>query len=71
VDDPAALAAAAQRLLIEPGLRQRLGEGARARAIAEFDHRAMARRSVEIYRAALAGATVAPHPRDPNLAAVS
>ncbi len=59
VDNPAALAAAAQRLLTEPGLRQRLGEGARARAIAEFDHRTMAERSLEIYRHILAGGTSA------------
>jgi glycosyltransferase involved in cell wall biosynthesis len=71
VDDPPAIAAAARRLLEEPGLRDRLAVAARARAIAEFDHRAMARRSVEIYRAALAGATVAPHPRDLNFGAVS
>ena len=37
VDDPAAFAAAARRLLEEPGLRDRLAAGARARAIAEFD----------------------------------
>ena len=33
VDDPAAFAAAARRLLEEPGLRDRLATGARARAI--------------------------------------
>jgi glycosyltransferase involved in cell wall biosynthesis len=55
VDDPAALAAAAQRILAELGLRQRLAEGARARAITEFDHRTMAQRSLDIYRCVLGG----------------
>jgi rhamnosyl/mannosyltransferase len=53
MNDPPALAAAAHRLLDEPGLRDRLVIAAKARAIAEFDHHAMARRSVEIYRRAL------------------
>jgi glycosyltransferase involved in cell wall biosynthesis len=56
MNDPQALAAAARRFLEEPGLRDRLAVVARTRAIAEFDHRAMALRSVEIYRAVLAGA---------------
>jgi rhamnosyl/mannosyltransferase len=56
VDDPAALAAAARRLLEEPGLRDRLAAGARARAIAEFQSEVMGRRSLNIYSAALAGA---------------
>jgi rhamnosyl/mannosyltransferase len=55
VDDPEALAAAARRLLEEPGLRDRLAAGARARAEAEFDHRTMARRSLEAYRRVLCG----------------
>jgi rhamnosyl/mannosyltransferase len=50
VNDPAALAAAARRLLAEPGLRERLAANARARAIAEFDHRLMAQRSLASYR---------------------
>ena len=41
VDDPAAFAAAALRLLEEPGLRDRLAAGARARAISEFHCDAM------------------------------
>jgi rhamnosyl/mannosyltransferase len=49
VDDPPALAAAARRLLQEPGLRDRLAAAARARA-AEFDHRVMAERCLAIYR---------------------
>jgi glycosyltransferase involved in cell wall biosynthesis len=49
VDDPNALAAAANRLLTEPGLRDRLAAAARERAIREFDHRTMAERSLNIY----------------------
>ena len=41
VDDPVAFAAAARRLLEEPGLRDRLAAGARARAISEFQCDAM------------------------------
>jgi glycosyltransferase involved in cell wall biosynthesis len=53
VDDPAAFAAAALRLLDEPGLRDRLAAGARARAIAEFHCDAMGRRSKELYSTVL------------------
>lgn len=49
INDPVALADAAQRLLNEPGLRDRLADGARRRAIEEFDHRVMAQRSLDIY----------------------
>jgi rhamnosyl/mannosyltransferase len=49
VDDPAAFAAAARRFLDEPGLRDRLAAGARARAIAEFQCEAMGRRSIAFY----------------------
>ena len=56
VDDPAAFAAAARRLLEEPGLRDRLAAGARARAIAEFQSEAMGRRSLALYSAMLAAA---------------
>jgi rhamnosyl/mannosyltransferase len=59
VDDPAALATAARRLLDEPGLRARLAEGARARARAEFDHLGMARRTLDLYREVLAEAGAA------------
>ena len=51
VDDPAAVARAANRLLAEPGLRDRLAAGARERACREFDHHLMGRRSLELYRA--------------------
>jgi rhamnosyl/mannosyltransferase len=54
VDDPAALARAANRLLHEPGLRERLRDGARARACGEFDDRVMARRTLDAYRRTLA-----------------
>jgi glycosyltransferase involved in cell wall biosynthesis len=55
VDDPIALAESANRLLTEPGLRDRLAAAARERAIREFDHRTMAERSLNIYRHILAG----------------
>jgi glycosyltransferase involved in cell wall biosynthesis len=54
VDDPMALAQASLRLLTEQGLRERLSVAARERAIAEFDHRTMALRSLSIYRKVLA-----------------
>lgn len=55
VDDPAAFAAAARRLLDEPGLRDRLAAGARRTAAERFDHRVMAEHSLAIYRAAVNG----------------
>lgn len=62
VDDPIALAKAACRLAAEPELREELSRGARERACAEFDHRLMARRTLEVYRALLpsGGASAAP-----------
>jgi glycosyltransferase involved in cell wall biosynthesis len=54
VDDPAAFAAAALRLLEQPGLRDRLAAGARARAIAEFQCDAMGSRSMALYSTTLA-----------------
>jgi glycosyltransferase involved in cell wall biosynthesis len=50
VNDAAAFAAAANRLLNEPGLRNRLAAGARQRAIGEFDQTIMAERCEAIYR---------------------
>lgn len=50
VNDPAALAAAAKRLLEAPRLRERLAAGGRMRAASEFDHCVMAERSLEVYR---------------------
>ncbi len=54
VNDSVALADAAHRLLSQPGLRDQLGGAALARACQEFDHRTMAKRSLEIYQRALA-----------------
>ena len=54
VDDPTAFACAALRLLEEPGLRDRLAAGARARAITEFQCDAMGSRSTELYSTTLA-----------------
>ena len=59
VDDAQALARAADRLLAEPGLRQRLAAGARGRAYREFDHRLMAQRCLTAYRSILARDQVA------------
>ena len=55
VNDPDALAAAAPPAPDEPGLRDRLSAGGRQRAVAEFDHRVMAERSLEVYRIFLDG----------------
>jgi rhamnosyl/mannosyltransferase len=55
VNDPAAFAAAARRIMTEPGLRERLTAAARRRAAAEFDHQVMAERSLAIYRALIDG----------------
>lgn len=52
MNDPAALAAAARRLLDEPGLREPLGQRGRERAAACFSQERMAAQSLEIYRAA-------------------
>jgi rhamnosyl/mannosyltransferase len=53
VNDPLAFAAAARRLLAEPGLRNRLAAGARLRACSEFHSRAMGHRSLALYSAML------------------
>jgi len=55
INDPVALAQAAQRLLDEPDLRSRLATASSDRACKEFDHRVMAERSFEIYEQALGG----------------
>jgi glycosyltransferase involved in cell wall biosynthesis len=57
VDDPSALAAAANRIINEKGLRERLSHAARNRARQDFDHRVIAARSLEIYRDVLQGET--------------
>lgn len=69
VDDPAALAAAAHRLITEPGLRDRLAAAARRRAVREFDHRVMAERSLAIYRQVATGAAATQQTRRPALTA--
>ena len=55
MDDPEALAAAARRLLDEPGLCKRLGQAGRERAQREFDSSILAERSLELYRSVLKG----------------
>lgn len=51
--DPAALAGALRRLMRDPALRARLGEQGRVRAFSVFTVEAMARGTLEIYRAVL------------------
>jgi rhamnosyl/mannosyltransferase len=60
VNDPGAFAAAALRLLREPGLRTRLAAAGRARSRREFDHRVMAERSLSLYRGVLEGRPLTP-----------
>jgi rhamnosyl/mannosyltransferase len=67
MDDPDALAAAANRLVNEPGLRDRLADAGRKRAIEEFDHRVMAQRSLAIYRKILNGPAPSPSTERPTL----
>jgi glycosyltransferase involved in cell wall biosynthesis len=67
INDPAALALAARRLLTEPDLRERLTTAARCRAVVEFDHRVMAERSLSMYRKVLAGEGLAGEPGRPVL----
>jgi len=55
--DPAALAVALARLMREPALRARLGEQGRARAFSVFTLDAMARGTLSVYQAVLAGRT--------------
>lgn len=57
--DVAAVAGAIERLLEDPGLRRRMGEAARARAVALFDYAVLVRR----LEAALTGAQEADHKR--------
>jgi rhamnosyl/mannosyltransferase len=53
-NDPEAFAAAARRLLAEPGLRERLAAQGRERTRREFDKDVMADRTLAIYREVLA-----------------
>jgi rhamnosyl/mannosyltransferase len=66
VDDPAALATAAHRILWETGLRDRLSQAARRRASVEFDRRLMARRSLHLYDGVLGLTTTNPAPVRPD-----
>jgi rhamnosyl/mannosyltransferase len=66
VDDPGAFADAALRLQADPALRERLGAEARRRAVAEFDHRTMADRSLDAYARAL-GREPGPRPEPAEL----
>jgi glycosyltransferase involved in cell wall biosynthesis len=54
IGDAAALAAAVERLAVDPALRQRFGENARERAIARFDLGVVAERTRVLYRELLA-----------------
>ena len=54
IGDAAALAAAVERLVVDPALRQRFGENARERAIARFDLGVVAERTRVLYRELLA-----------------
>ena len=54
MNDPPALAAAANRLWNEPNFRERLADAGRSRAQAEFNHTVMADRSLSMYREVLA-----------------
>jgi glycosyltransferase involved in cell wall biosynthesis len=69
VDDPVALADAANRLLTEPDLRDRLAAGARRRTTLEFDHRLMAERSLDLYRQVLGEASTISQAERPRLVA--
>lgn len=55
INDPAAFADAANRLLTEPSLRERLGQNARRRAVAEFGQELMASRTFDVYERVLHG----------------
>jgi rhamnosyl/mannosyltransferase len=71
VNDVRGFAAAANRLLNEPGLRDRLSTSAIERAQSEFDHLQMARRSLDLYdRVTHRGAKVVSgdQPAEPDLA---
>ena len=65
VNDAAALAAAANRLLTEPGLRARLSREALRRATVEFGQEQMARRTLDVYE------SVVNSQREPTLLANS
>jgi glycosyltransferase involved in cell wall biosynthesis len=53
--DADALAAAVERLVADPDLRERLGSAARRKALREFDQRAVARASRRTYESVARG----------------
>jgi rhamnosyl/mannosyltransferase len=59
MNDSSALADAAKRMILEPGLRDRLAASARLRVIQEFDYGVMAERSLKVYRSVLTGEPIA------------
>jgi rhamnosyl/mannosyltransferase len=65
-NDPAGLAAAANRLLRDRGLRERLIAKAPERARLEFDQAVMARRSLEFYRKVLGNGSMNRHHEPEN-----
>jgi rhamnosyl/mannosyltransferase len=71
VNDAAGLAAAASRLVNEPGLRDRLSAAAIERAKCEFGHLQMAQRSLNLYRRVMnrsAKVVAGTKPAEPDLA---
>ncbi len=71
VNDAAAFAAAAKRMIDEPGLRDRLSAAAVERAKSEFDYLKMAERSLSLYRRVLnrsAKVVQGNEPAEPDLA---
>ena len=55
--DPARLADAIGKLVVDPGLRQRMGAAGRAKAEVEFDDRAVVSKTLDAYERVLAPAT--------------
>jgi glycosyltransferase involved in cell wall biosynthesis len=52
--DPARLADAIEKLVVDPGLRQRMGAAGRRKAEAEFDDRAVVSKTIDAYERLLA-----------------
>jgi glycosyltransferase involved in cell wall biosynthesis len=60
VDDPDALAQAADQIASEPLTRERFAINARRRAIEQFDIRVMARRNAQVYDVVLGRSSAEP-----------
>jgi glycosyltransferase involved in cell wall biosynthesis len=58
--DPAALSAALRRLLADPGLRQRLGEAGRRRAVERYDWARVAHETERAYETVTVAQRYAP-----------